>query len=217
MVAKLSVAAALLLGASSAWSFSFAPVATHHHHALSRPKLSASVGRPSSRRSTSPLSMSTAAASVEEGGADDGKDPPLFESLLKGIRRDYKMRLPLYKSDVTDGLNTQCLAATLFLFFACLAPAVGFGALFGSVTNGAIGTMEMVSSTAMCGVIYALTSAQPLTIIGSTGPVLAFVATLVKLAEKMNVPFLPLYAWTGIWTSGILFARYECESAHLLT
>ena len=117
------------------------------------------------------------------------------------------MRLPLYGSDVKDGLNTQCLAATCFLFFACLAPAVGFGALFGAVTNGAIGTMEMVSSTAMCGLIYALTSAQPLTIIGSTGPVLAFVATLVQLAEKLSLPFLPLYAWTGIWTSGILLAR----------
>ena len=150
------------------------------------------------------MSSTTAEAAVE---TNDDKYPPLFEQLLKGIKRDYKMRLPLYKSDVTDGLNSQCLAATLFLFFACLAPAVGFGALFGSVTNGAIGTMEMVSSTAMCGFFYALTSAQPLTIIGSTGPVLAFVATLVKLAEKMNLPFLPLYAWTGLWTSGILFAR----------
>ena len=153
------------------------------------------------------MSSTTAEAAVE---TNDDEEIPLFEHLLKGIKRDYKMRLPLYKSDVTDGLNSQCLAATLFLFFACLAPAVGFGALFGSVTNGAIGTMEMVSSTAMCGFIYALTSAQPLTIIGSTGPVLAFVATLVKLAEKMNLPFLPLYAWTGLWTAGILFARCVC-------
>lgn len=73
---------------------------------------------------------------------------PLFESIGKGIARDYKARLPLYASDITDGLNTQSLAATLFLFFACLAPAVGFGGLFGIATNGAIGTMEMVSSTA---------------------------------------------------------------------
>lgn len=143
-------------------------------------------------------------------------DPPLFEPLLKGIRRDYKMRLPLYKSDVVDGLNTQCLAATMFLFFACLAPAVGFGTLFGAATNGAIGTMEMVGSTAMCGIIYALTSAQPLTIIGSTGPVLAFVATLVKLAEKMSLPFLPLYAWTGIWTSGILFVSSLTSASNLV-
>jgi hypothetical protein len=54
----------------------------------------------------------------------------------------------------------------MFLFFACLAPAVGFGGLFALATNNAIGTMEMISSTAGCGLIYALFSAQPLTIIG---------------------------------------------------
>lgn len=153
------------------------------------------------------LSMSEAAAGVTAETPVDDKDPPLFEGIFKGITRDYKMRLPYFKSDITDGINIQCLAATLFLFFACLSPAIGFGALFGTATNGAIGTIEMVFSTALCGVVYALTSAQPLTIIGSTGPVLAFVAALVQLADKMSLPFLPLYAWTGIWTSGILLAR----------
>lgn len=73
----------------------------------------------------------------------------------------------------------------------------------------------MVSSTALCGMIYAVTSGQPLTIIGSTGPVLAFVAALAKLAEAQGLPFLPLYAWTGIWTSGILFLRYVMKSTRM--
>lgn len=206
-----SAAAVLLLGASPSRPFSLAPVATHRHALMSRPKWTAAAA-PSSRRTSSslPLPLMSADeidAEVAAVGEDSSEDPPLFESPLKGIRRDYAMRLPFYKSDVSDGLNAQCLAATLFLFFACLAPAVGFGALFGAATGGAIGTMEMVSSTAMCGFVYALTSAQPLTIIGSTGPVLAFVATLVQLADAMGLPFLPLYAWTGIWTSGILFLR----------
>ena len=67
-----------------------------------------------------------------------------------------------------------------------------------------------------CGFIYALFSAQPLTIIGSTGPVLAFVATLVQLANKANLPFLPLYAWTGIWTSGILFLSAITSASNLV-
>ncbi|KAL9181394.1 hypothetical protein ACHAXT_010199 [Thalassiosira profunda] len=215
----LSAAAALLLAAAPARAFSFAPPT--HHHALSRPKLTAAAGPSSARRASTPL-MSTADYLEDLSDSDavaaeaDDKDPPLFEAPLKGIKRDYDMRLPLYKSDIKDGLNTQCLAAICFLFFACLAPAVGFGSLFGAVTNGAIGTMEMVSSTAMCGFIYALTSAQPLTIIGSTGPVLAFVATLVQFADKMNLPFLPLYAWTGIWTSGILFASSITSASNLV-
>jgi hypothetical protein len=157
--------------------------------------------------------MSADAASVV---TDDDKNPPIFESPFKGISRDYGNRLPLFMSDITDGINTQCLAAILFLFFACLAPAVGFGALFGTATKGAIGTMEMVSSTAICGMVYALTAGQPLTIIGSTGPVLAFVAALYKLAEAQNLPFLPLYAWTGIWTSGILFLSSITSASNLV-
>lgn len=84
------------------------------------------------------------------------------------------------------------------------------------VTGGAIGTMEMVSSTAACGLFYALFSAQPLTIIGSTGPVLAFVATLVQLANSLELPFLPLYSWTGLWTAGILFACSLFSASNLV-
>ena len=52
------------------------------------------------------------------------------------------------------------------LFFACLAPAIGFGALYGVATGNAIGSVEMITSTAACGILYALGSAQPMTIIG---------------------------------------------------
>mmetsp|Transcript_22334 Transcript_22334/g.28174 ORF Transcript_22334/g.28174 Transcript_22334/m.28174 type:complete len:588 (-) Transcript_22334:106-1869(-) len=163
-----------------------------------------------SRRRGLQLQMASSVAS----GTDD--EEPLIESFGKGILRDYKARLPLYGSDIKDGLNTQCLAATLFLFFACLSPAVGFGGLFAVATDGAIGTIEMVSSTAACGFLYALFSAQPLTIIGSTGPVLAFVATLVQLAKKANLPFLPLYTWTGLWTSAILFLSSVTSASNMV-
>jgi len=150
---------------------------------------------------------------VTEGGGEKEK---LFEPLGVGIVRDYKMRLPLFLSDIKDGINVQCLAAIMFLFFACLAPAVGFGSLFAVATDGAIGTMEMVSSTAVCGFIYALVAAQPLTIIGSTGPVLAFVATLASLARSLDLPFLPLYSWTGLWTAAILFLSSITSGSNLV-
>lgn len=155
-------------------------------------------------------------ATLAEQGSESNKSSALFEGFGKGILRDYKNRLPLFASDITDGLNVQCVAAIMFLFFACLAPAVGFGGLYASVTGGAIGTIEMVSSTAVCGVLYALLSAQPLTIIGSTGPVLAFVGTLMQLSKAMNLPFLPLYAWTGLWTSVILFLSSLTSASNLV-
>lgn len=55
--------------------------------------------------------------------------------------------------------------------------------------------MEMLLATAYNGMAYALFSGQPLTIIGSTGPVLAFTLVLYKTAQQMGLNFLPLYSW----------------------
>jgi len=166
--------------------------------------------------SSTSLILSAADAAAAVPLSPNESKPPLFEGLGVGIRRDLSARIKYFASDFTDGLSVQCLAATLFLFFACLAPAVGFGGLFAAATNGAIGTVEMVSSTAVCGILYALFSAQPMTIIGSTGPVLAFVACLAQLAQVMNLPFLPLYAWTGLWTAGILFVSALTSGSNLV-
>ena len=159
--------------------------------------------------------FSTVDAVVTAPESSKPKDT-IFEGFGVGIKRDYKARLPFLKSDVTDGFSVQCLAATLFLLFACLAPAVGFGGLYTVATGGAIGTVEMMTSTAACGVIYAITAAQPLTIIGSTGPVLAFVACLAQLANMLKLPFLPLYAWTGLWTSAILLVSSLTSASNLV-
>ncbi len=99
----------------------------------------------------------------------------------------------------------QTLSSIVFLFFACIAPAVAFGTLLSLCTAGQMGPIEMISSTAGCGIAFALTAGQPLTIIGSTGPVLAFIAALHKLAVRFSLPFLPLYSWVGLWSAFYIF------------
>jgi hypothetical protein len=117
---------------------------------------------------------------------------------------DIKRRLPLYYSDFVDGLGSKSIGSSLFLFFACLAPAIAFGGLLSVLTNGTIGAMEMIVATAICGTVYALSSAQPLTILGSTGPVIIFMGLLYGLCERMQIPYLPTLAWVGLWTMVIL-------------
>lgn len=124
-----------------------------------------------------------------------------FQGLLDDIRR----RLPLYGSDWADGLSPKTLASTLFLYFACLAPAVAFGGLVAILTEGQVGAIEMIVATAICGVVYALLSAQPLTILGSTGPIIIFIGILYGLCERLGLPFIPTYAWVGFWTAGFMF------------
>ena len=48
-----------------------------------------------------------------------------------GLINDVKRRYPHYLSDFTDALNTQCLMALIFIFFACLASCIAFGGLIG--------------------------------------------------------------------------------------
>ena len=147
---------------------------------------------PSSLRSVSSLRM-TGTVSL-----------PLVEPFGKGVMEDIRRKSPHYKTDFADGFTLKSLSSIVYLFFACLAPAIAFGGLLGFATKGHMGTMETVGATAIGGVIYALFSAQPLTIIGTTGPLLAFLKVLYDACVTYNVPFLPVYSWVGLWSSFFL-------------
>ena len=79
-------------------------------------------------------SDSESSSSSSVGSGENGRVPN-FEPFLIGIRRDFGNRLPQYGSDFTDGLNSQTVATILFLFFACLAPAIGFGSVLAAATG----------------------------------------------------------------------------------
>lgn len=135
--------------------------------------------------------------------AFDRAVPPELQrtgKLFGGVLADLRRRLPLYGSDFKDGLNGKTVASVFFLFFACLAPAVAFGGLLEVLTAGQIGAIEMIVATAVCGVVYALFSGQPLTILGSTGPVIIFMGILYSLCEGLGIPYMPTLACVGMWT-----------------
>jgi hypothetical protein len=127
--------------------------------------------------------------------------PPSDDGFGAGILADVRRKLPYYASDFIDGFNLKGLATILFLFFACLAPSIAFGGLLAFLTDGEIGVVEAILATAIGGVTYALLSGQPLTLLGSTGPVTIFIALLYVLSKEFGVPFLPGLFWIGIWTA----------------
>jgi mannitol/fructose-specific phosphotransferase system IIA component (Ntr-type) len=120
-----------------------------------------------------------------------------------GLVADIKRRLPHYVDDIKSGFHPKCIASIVFMFFACLAPAVTFGGFMGRETGGLIGAPEMLISTAVCGLIYALVAGQPLTIVGGIGPLLVFTLILYQLCQDMNLGdhFLGVYGWVGLWTA----------------
>ena len=130
--------------------------------------------------------------------------PPPQTGLASGLIADVRRKLPFYRGDFVDGFNVKGLAAILFLYFACLAPSIAFGGLLAFLTHGEIGVVEALLATAIGGVTYALFSGQPLTLLGSTGPVTIFLALLYVLCGQLGVPFLPGLFWIGIWTAAFM-------------
>ena len=94
--------------------------------------------------------------------------------LFGGLRNDIKRKRLWYLSDFQDAFSLQCVASYFFIYFACLTPIITFGGLLGDATGNNMASMESLVSGLIVGVVYGLFSGQPLTILGSTGPVLVF-------------------------------------------
>ena len=118
-----------------------------------------------------------------------------------GVIEDIKCRYKHYLSDIKDGLNPQCLAAIIFIYFACLSGGVAFGGLMAAKTENAIGISETLIISCVAGVFFSLFAGCPLIIIGSTGPVLLFDEALFNFSKSL-LPgqFLYWRTWVGIWT-----------------
>jgi hypothetical protein len=117
----------------------------------------------------------------------------------RGIINDIKSTLGTHWVAEMTNFNQKTVAVSFFLFFACVAPAITFGAIYAKFTHNWIGAVEMIAATAWCGIVYALLGGQPIMINGGTGPVLAFTGVIYKLSESMDVPFLTINLWIGIW------------------
>ena len=125
--------------------------------------------------------------------------------LGKALSQDIKRRAPHYVSDYTTALTPRnipkTIPAILFLFFACLSPAVSFGAIARTTTNGAIGVVEFLLSCSLSGIFYAIFSGQPMAFLAPTGLTLAFITALHRYCIAFELPFLPIYAYVGLWTA----------------
>ncbi len=133
--------------------------------------------------------------------------------LAGGLWRDITRKTKHYISDFTEGFHSKSVSSIFFLVFACLAPAVTFGGFMSYETNNDIGTVEMLVASAICGVVFALLSGQPLIILGGTGPLLIITAILFQLCETLSIEFLPTYGWVGLWTMVFLIILAVTDSS----
>jgi len=175
------------------------------------------------RRARSGAELIEALDEFERRTAPPPEVPPAVPEALRytgrpfgGLLADIRRRLPHYASDFRDGLHIKCLASTLFLFFACVAPAVTFGGVMAELTDQQIGAVEMLVASAFCGVVYALLAGQPLIILGGTGPLLIFTAMLYEWCVRLNLAFLPARAWVGLWAAFFLILLAATDASCLM-
>uniref|UniRef100_A0A8C4QRI2 Anion exchange protein n=1 Tax=Eptatretus burgeri TaxID=7764 RepID=A0A8C4QRI2_EPTBU len=133
-----------------------------------------------------------------------------------GLVQDVKRKAPWYLSDYRDGLNLQCLASFLFLYCACMSPVITFGGLLGEATEDRISAIESLLGASMTGMAYSLFAGQPLTILGSTGPVLIFEKILFKFCKEYHVSYLSLRACIGLWTAFYCLILVAADASSLV-
>ncbi|XP_048347038.1 electroneutral sodium bicarbonate exchanger 1-like isoform X2 [Sphaerodactylus townsendi] len=149
---------------------------------------------------------------------EDHSGPELERTgrLFGGLILDVKRKAPWFWSDFRDAMSLQCLASFLFLYCACMSPVITFGGLLGEATEGRISAMESLLGASMTGVVYALFSGQPLTILGSTGPVLVFEKILFKFCRDYGLSYLSLRSCIGLWTAFLCILLVATDASSLV-
>ncbi|XP_068102063.1 anion exchange protein 3 isoform X2 [Hyperolius riggenbachi] len=154
----------------------------------------------------------------EEEDDQESELDPLERSgfLFGGLVHDIRRRYVQYWSDIKDGLNSQCLAAALFIYFAALSPAITFGGLLGEKTQGLMGVSELIVSTSVLGFFFSILAAQPLLIIGFSGPLLVFEEAFFKFCQVQDIEYLTGRVWIGFWLVLFVLVMVAAEGSFLV-
>ncbi|XP_072556886.1 sodium-driven chloride bicarbonate exchanger-like isoform X3 [Paramormyrops kingsleyae] len=168
------------------------------------------------KRKVPPLPNGMAELGEAEHGGHGGPELQRTGRPFGGLVLDIKRKAPSYLSDYTDGVSLQCLASFLFLYCACMSPVITFGGLLGEATEGRISAIESLFGASMTGIAYSLFAGQPLTILGSTGPVLVFEKILFKFCKEYGLSYLSLRACIGLWTAFFCLLLVATDASSLV-
>ncbi|KAL4773818.1 HCO3 transporter family-domain-containing protein [Aspergillus nidulans var. acristatus] len=120
--------------------------------------------------------------------------------LFRGMIDDVKRRAPYYWSDWADAWDYRVVPATVYMYFANILPALAFSLDMFEKTHQSYGVNEVLLASVLGSFVFSLFAAQPLVIVGVTGPITVFNYTVYDIIAPRGTPYMEFMCWIGIWS-----------------
>ncbi|UJR09022.1 hypothetical protein I4U23_013271 [Adineta vaga] len=133
-----------------------------------------------------------------------------------GVCREMRRRYDHYKSDFLDAFSLNCFVSLVFMFIACLAPALTFGGIIADKTNNRLGVNEMLIASSVNGFLFGFVSGQPLMILGPTGPFLVFEEMVYDLCHSLQADFWTVRCCVSLWTTLFIILLVAFEGSFMI-
>lgn len=134
-----------------------------------------------------------------------------------GLMRDIRRKLPFYLSDFRGLLTTQVISSTLFMYFACLTALITFGGLLAKGTGNNMAAVESIVGALTNGIVYGLFSGQPLSLLGSTGPMMIYESIVYELCVALGWDYITFRFWIGMWVTLLLLVLVATDASALMS
>jgi hypothetical protein len=140
--------------------------------------------------------------------------------LFGGMINDIRRRAPFYLSDWTDAWDYRVVPATVYMYFANILPALAFSLDMFEKTNQSFGVNEVLLASVLGSVVFSIAAAQPLVIVGVTGPITVFNYTVYDIITPRGTNYFAFMCWIGIWSlvfHWILAITNSCNGLRYVT
>ncbi|TGZ79115.1 inorganic anion exchanger [Ascodesmis nigricans] len=134
------------------------------------------------------------------------KSPWWSIQLFRGIINDVHRRAPYYASDWWDAWDYRVVPATIYMYFANVLPALAFSLDMFEQTKGSYGVNEVLLASVLGAVVFSFFAAQPLCIVGVTGPITVFNYTVYMIMTPRETPYMEFMCWICLWSMVMHFA-----------
>ncbi|KFX85995.1 hypothetical protein O988_09819 [Pseudogymnoascus sp. VKM F-3808] len=133
--------------------------------------------------------------------AGGGRTPAWWKvRLFRGMVKDVRRRAPFYWSDWTDAWDYRVVPATVYMYFANILPALAFSLDMFTKTNMSYGVNEVLLASVLGSIVFAVLAAQPLVIVGVTGPITVFNYTVYAIITPTGTNFFAFMCWVCLWS-----------------